>query len=482
MNYDRNGNITALQRNGKTGGSVSSPTFGLMDNLTYNYNGNRLSSVTDAVPSNNTVDFVQRGNASYTYDADGALKSDANEQISNTVYDTYLKQPSQVTLTDGRWIKYYYDGVGALLKMLYSTGEYYDYVGNFIYKNGTLYQIQDDEGRITFTAGQYNYEFDYKDHLGNTRVSFNANGTTLEKTTETAFDPWGVVLNGLGNVNATQNRFEMQGHEKEMTYNLNRINFGARTQNPTTGRFDRIDLMSHKYANLSPYNYVANNPITLIDPDGKEIWIGNVRYENGRVYDRNGNIYNKGMRKDGTYRGFLGKTVAALDKIRTGGGNGENLINTLQSTEFGVVSISKGSSNNTTGLLVEFSPSQKESGLNDQGKTARPTYIGLSHELIHVLQNKNGTTSYNPWYQVTDANGEVQLDKTGKPITRKYAEISTVFEENKIRQENKLPLRQYDSDKKKEEQRHTANGKSIFFYIFDTNINSFRQYDFNKDN
>jgi len=39
--------------------------------------------------------------------------------------------------------------------------------------------------------------------------------------------PWSVVLNGLGQQNATQNRFEMQGKESEKTFGLNRINLGA---------------------------------------------------------------------------------------------------------------------------------------------------------------------------------------------------------------------------------------------------------------
>jgi hypothetical protein len=41
--YDLNGNMTSLQRNGKN----SSGTAQLIDNLTYNYTGNKLNTVTD---------------------------------------------------------------------------------------------------------------------------------------------------------------------------------------------------------------------------------------------------------------------------------------------------------------------------------------------------------------------------------------------------------------------------------------------------
>ena len=32
-----------------------------------------------------------------------------------------------------------------------------------------------------------------------------------------------------------------------------------------------VDPMSDKYPSMSPYNYCANNPVKLIDPNGMEI-------------------------------------------------------------------------------------------------------------------------------------------------------------------------------------------------------------------
>ena len=60
----------------------------------------------------------------------------------------------------------------------------------------------------------------------------------------------------------------MQGKESEKTFGLNRINFGARTYNPTTGRFDRVDPLADKFLQLTTYNFVGNNPARNIDPTG----------------------------------------------------------------------------------------------------------------------------------------------------------------------------------------------------------------------
>lgn len=267
LSYDKNGNIQNLQRKGKNGS-----TYGDIDNLSYTYAGNKLLSVTDGISGNHEVDFVPRGGGAYTYYPNGALQSDENEQITNIIYDTFLKQPIEVVLSDGRNIKYFYDGAGRLFKTVYYSDattvlETWDFIGGIILKNGLFYQMATPEGRAIYSGGAWQYEFDYKDHLGNTRVSFKANGNNLEKNSETAFDPYGVRL-PIGANNAFQNRYEMQGHEAEKTFGLNRINFGNRTVNPTIGRFDRVDRFSEKYVSLSTFQYAANNPIRFIDVNG----------------------------------------------------------------------------------------------------------------------------------------------------------------------------------------------------------------------
>ncbi len=49
--------------------------------------------------------------------------------------------------------------------------------------------------------------------------------------------------------------------------------FGARMYDARLGRWLSVDPLAAKYPDLSPYNFVGNNPIIAIDPNGKEIFI-----------------------------------------------------------------------------------------------------------------------------------------------------------------------------------------------------------------
>ncbi|RFS15553.1 DUF6443 domain-containing protein [Emticicia sp. C21] len=266
VNYDKNGNITSLQRNGKL-----TSTYGLMDNLSYTYTGNRLMRVEDGVTGDYDVDFVNRnsGTDDYSYYANGALKADKNEAINDIIYSTYVNQPIEMQLTSSRWIKNSYDGAGRLYKTSYSTGEYWEYLDGLVFKNGAFYQLATPEGRAVYQSGAWSYEYFHTDHLGNTRVAYKANGTALTKTSETSFDPWGVVLNGINLLNSYQNRFEFLNREKESTFNLRYIRLNARGYNPTIGRFDRVDPVLDEQEQYSTYQYGWNNPVLRNDPNGE---------------------------------------------------------------------------------------------------------------------------------------------------------------------------------------------------------------------
>ena len=52
-------------------------------------------------------------------------------------------------------------------------------------------------------------------------------------------------------------------------HGLDTCDYGARQYTPDTARWDRVDPLCEKYYDVSPYVYCHNNPVMLVDPDGK---------------------------------------------------------------------------------------------------------------------------------------------------------------------------------------------------------------------
>jgi RHS repeat-associated protein len=44
----------------------------------------------------------------------------------------------------------------------------------------------------------------------------------------------------------------------------------ARNYDPEIGRFLSVDPLADKFPGWSPYNYTMNNPVNMVDPDGKQ--------------------------------------------------------------------------------------------------------------------------------------------------------------------------------------------------------------------
>ena len=118
----------------------------------------------------------------YVYDANGNLIKDLNKNITSITYN-YLNLPNIITFADGNTITYDYDANGSKLSVAYKIGDNIaktEYVGNKVYKNGTLSMILTEEGYITMNGTTPTYHYFLKDHQGNNRVVMNQSGTVLQ--------------------------------------------------------------------------------------------------------------------------------------------------------------------------------------------------------------------------------------------------------------------------------------------------------------
>ena len=280
INYDKNGNITFLQRNGKKGTS-----FGVIDILSYVYNGNQVQSVSDLVSNNEDVgDFrdVDNGTGSdYTYYADGSLKSDANKGISLITYDTFLKKVKQVDFASGSWVKWFYDGSGTLYKRTNSAGDVWEYLASgLIYKNGVPYSFNIPDGRAVYVAGQWVYEFEYRDVWHNLRVAFKADGNQLVQTQTSTQDAFGLEIKPLSITGISPDNFRYQNQEKIEDFGLGWDMFKYRFSDPQTGRFFQIDPLAEKFMYNSVYALQENKFGLGVELEGKELENFKSRFKN----------------------------------------------------------------------------------------------------------------------------------------------------------------------------------------------------------
>ncbi|MEA1896552.1 MAG: DUF6443 domain-containing protein, partial [Bacteroidota bacterium] len=281
IGYDLNGNIDSLVRMGQ----IEPGYYGNIDMLDYHYEGNKLIALDDGgVETFEKYDFSDRGSKfslednepEYKYDANGNMLSDANKGIVQIKYN-HLNLPEEIWLERMRLIRYIYDAGGVKLRkeVLDEKGfllEETDYMGSIIYNHGEADFIMTEEGRILVdsTEQKYKYEYFLKDHLGNTRVSFLADGDSAVLTQENHYYPFGMQMYGINSTSLESpdehpNNFLYNGKELQSAFSLNWYDYHARLYDPQLARFTGIDPVSEQFENLSTYNYAGNSPIANID-------------------------------------------------------------------------------------------------------------------------------------------------------------------------------------------------------------------------
>ena len=312
--YDKNGNIKSLQRYGQTSASA----YGLVDNLTFTLDGNRLNRVDDAVAAsayNGSFEFkdaVKQANE-YAYDANGNLTKDLNKGISNISYNC-LNLPSVVTFSDGSTITYTYAADGTKLKTVHKIGgttTTTDYCGNVIYENGVQKLLLTEEGYVTLDDNKYHYYL--KDHQGNNRVVINQSGS-VEETNH--YYPFGGVFAGSNSVQP----YKYNGKELDAKKGLNWYDYGARHYDAALGRFTTVDPLAEKYYSTSLFAYCLNNPLKYVDYDGRKPRIYVETKGFGHVFVTTGNGQNTTVYTYGRYGDINWNKSSSAGSARNGEG------------------------------------------------------------------------------------------------------------------------------------------------------------------
>ncbi|WP_407268286.1 RHS repeat domain-containing protein [Tenacibaculum maritimum] len=239
----------------------------------------------------------------YTYDVNGNMTKDLNKGITNISYN-HLNLPTRVTI-GGKNIDYTYDAGGVKLSKTVS-GVATQYAGNYVYENGVLQFFNHPEGYVSpknasdISQG-FKYVYQYKDHLGNVRLSYTDNNNdgvitpSTEIIEESNYYPFGLkhkgynnVVNSLGNSTGQKYMFNQgtsgknfKGEEgksfrverqEELGLNVDMTKF--RMYDYALGRFTSIDPLAdaNPQESWTPYQYAYNSPIQYNDPYGDCPW------------------------------------------------------------------------------------------------------------------------------------------------------------------------------------------------------------------
>ncbi|SNY99680.1 DUF6443 domain-containing protein [Flagellimonas pacifica] len=286
IDYDKNGNIGTLTRNGWQNGSYSN-----MDVLDYDYfnseTSNRLYKVRDDGNDGHGFKDSSADDQDYWYDANGNMTKDDNKGISSIAYN-HLNLPVSVTLPGGT-ISYIYDAVGTKLKKT-AGSSVTEYAGNYIYENGQLQMFPHPEGYVEPDgSGGYDYVYQYKDIWDNVRLTYSdtdGNGSIdpdTEILREQNYYPYGLEHRGYNNIiQGVKNDFKQyQSQEFTDDLGLNIHEWKYRISDPAIGRFWQIDPLAEDYPYNSTYAFQENKMGMGVELEGLEL--GNFPFDGSGI-------------------------------------------------------------------------------------------------------------------------------------------------------------------------------------------------------
>ena len=212
---------------------------------------------------------------------------------------------------------------------------------NFRRKNSQVGKpiIQTAEGRVV-NSGTWEYEYDLKDHLGNTRVSFGIETIRAVPMQYKDYYPFVPIAIGMEMAKwysnqADPTKFLYNGKElQDETLDGNRLDwydYGARFYDPSIARWHVLDPLAEKTYDWTPYRYGFNNPLRFIDPDGQTEEerlqaLETIESLEGKVYNsnipENSNVETGKLDCSGTVRYAIMQNESIDDPYKVKDGNG----------------------------------------------------------------------------------------------------------------------------------------------------------------
>ncbi|CCB70045.1 Rhs family protein precursor [Flavobacterium branchiophilum FL-15] len=316
LEYDKNGNILNLRRNGDLDSDSSFMYAQEMDVLGYAYkpDSNLLLSVTDDTANPKGFNDGNTQNDDFEYDNNGNMTVDKNKDIKNITYN-HLNLPTKILFGNSNYITYIYTASGQKVnKVVNEAGVITttDYINGFQYKtlpsgDGGLVFFPHAEGYVNVNksyklteSSLYNYVFNYTDHLGNIRMSYTQTPTgALSILEENHYYPFGLKHTNYNSDKRLYVResvaskikpvtplfplvynYKYQGQERQDELGLNWDSFKWRNYDYAIGRFMSIDPLAEKYVYNGVYNFAENRVI-----DGREL--EGLEWENFRTTGSN---------------------------------------------------------------------------------------------------------------------------------------------------------------------------------------------------
>ncbi|WP_139420305.1 DUF6443 domain-containing protein [Chryseobacterium mulctrae] len=312
LTYDLNGNISNLQRKAVP---ISGLTSTVVDNLDYQYTGNRLNRIVENAMNDTGY---EGGNNLIDYDVNGNMVNMLDKGIESVQYNhlnlpkNFQFMPTSVFgVTNYINLSYLYRADGTKLRKIYSTkldgrnqptnNTITDYLDGFHYNYSEsvtcitcrtevafeeqAYQKKDldlgggikppltpvwrldfvptAEGFYSFAENRYIYQ--YTDHLGNARLSYakKVDGS-LEITDKNDYYPFG--LNHIGGSKGFLGGYKNYKYNGKELQETGMYDYGARFYMPDIGRWGVVDMLNS--FTLDSYGYANNNPIFFTDPTG----------------------------------------------------------------------------------------------------------------------------------------------------------------------------------------------------------------------